>query len=118
MIPNIIFSILLLAAIILFYRSVSVISRNIKLGKKLAIKDNKSLRWKTMFMVAIGQSQMVKRPLAGALHIIVYLGFIIVNIEMLEILIDGVAGTHRIFSFLPFYLILISAFEVLAVFGL
>ncbi len=114
MIPNIIFTILLLAAIFLFYRSVSVISRNIKLGKDLAIKDNKPLRWKTMFLVAIGQSQMVKRPLAGALHIIVYLGFIIVNIEMLEILIDGVVGTHRVFSFLPFYSILISAFEVLA----
>ncbi len=114
MIPNIIFSILLLAAIILFYRSISVIYSNIKLGKKFSIKDNKSLRWKTMFLVAIGQSQMVKRPLAGALHIIVYLGFIIVNIEMLEILIDGVAGTHRVFNFLPFYSILISAFEVLA----
>jgi heterodisulfide reductase subunit C len=114
MIPNIIFSMLLLAAIILFYRSVSIISRNIKLGKKLAINDNKALRWKTMFLVAIGQSKMGKRPLAGALHIIVYLGFIIVNIEMLEILIDGVAGTHRVFSFLPFYSVLINVFEILA----
>ena len=115
MISNIVFAVILLAAIVLFYRNVSVISKNIKLGKKHPINDNKALRWKTMFLVAIGQSKMGKRPIAGALHIIVYLGFIIVNIEMLEILIDGLAGTHRVFGFLPFYPFLISAFEVLAV---
>jgi len=115
MISSIIFSVILLAAIFLFYRNVSIISHNIKLGRKIQINDNKPLRWKTMFLVAIGQSQMVKRPLAGALHIIVYLGFIIVNIEMLEILIDGVTGTHRILSFLPFYPFIVSTFEVLAV---
>jgi heterodisulfide reductase subunit C len=115
MISSILFTLLLIAAIALFYRNVSIISKNIKLGKKLAIKDNKPLRWKTMFLVAIGQSQMRKRPLAGLLHIVVYLGFIIVNIEMIEILIDGVAGTHRVLGFLPFYPLLISSFEVLAV---
>src|SRR6185312_3592006 len=73
-------------------------------------------RWKTMLMVAIGQSKMVKRPLAGIMHILIYAGFIIINIEVLEILIDGVTGQHRIFSFLgSFYTLLISAFEYLAV---
>jgi len=114
MISNIVFAVILLAAIVLFYRSVSVISKNIKLGKKQSINDNKALRWKTMFLVAIGQSKIGKRPVAGVLHIIVYVGFIIVNIEMLEILIDGLSGSHRVFGFLPFYPILISAFEVLA----
>ena len=115
MISSIIFSLLFITAIFLFYRSISVISKNIKLGKKLIINDNRPLRWKTMFLVAIGQSKMGKRPLAGILHIIVYLGFIIVNIEMVEIIIDGVVGTHRVLAFLPFYGILISAFELLAV---
>ena len=99
MISNILFIIILLTAIILFYWNVNVISRNIKLGKKLKINDKKSLRWKTMLLVAIGQSKMKKRPIAGILHIIVYVGFIVVNIEMFEILIDGISGTHRALNF-------------------
>lgn len=67
-----------------------------------------------MFLVAIGQSKMVKRPIAGVLHLMVYVGFIIVNIEMLEIMIDGISGSHRIFVFLPFYNVLISIFEIFA----
>lgn len=68
-----------------------------------------------MARVAIGQSKMLKRPVSAILHILVYVGFIIVNIEMLEILIDGVAGTHRVFSFAgPLYTFLISSFEVFA----
>jgi heterodisulfide reductase subunit C len=68
-----------------------------------------------MAMIALGQSKMVKRPVAGLLHIIVYVGFVIINIELLEIIIDGLFGTHRIFSFLgAFYDILIGSFEILA----
>ncbi len=114
MIANIIFILVLLAAIILFSKNVRIIVQNIKLGKGLDIKDNKSKRWKTMFLVAIGQSKMTKRPIAGILHIMVYVGFIIVNIEMLEIFIDGITGSHRIFSFLPFYDVLVSSFEIFA----
>ncbi len=116
MISQIIFALVLITAIILFTRAVQKISRNIKLGKPFDRTDHPGERWKTMFMVAIGQSKMVKRPFAGILHIFVYAGFIIINIEVLEILIDGVAGTHRVLSFMgPFYTFLITAFEYLAV---
>lgn len=111
MISSIAFILILLATIVLFYKNVSVIVRNINLGKDLEINDDKPERWKRMFRVAIGQSKMVKRPVSGILHIMVYAGFILVNIEMLEIMIDGVAGTHRVFGFLPFYNVLISFFE-------
>lgn len=115
MITIIIFIIVFLSAVFLFYKNVRIITHNIKLGQDLDIKDNKGKRWKTMFLVAIGQSKMTKRPIAGILHIMVYVGFIIVNFEMLEILIDGITGSHRIFSFLPFYNFMVSAFEVFAI---
>ncbi len=115
MISQIIFSVVLLAAIVFFTRAVRKISRNIHLGKVIDRSDRPGERWKTMLLVAIGQSKMVTRPFAGVLHILVYAGFIIINIEVLEILIDGVAGTHRVLSFLPFYGFLITAFEYLAV---
>ncbi|HTB30605.1 MAG TPA: (Fe-S)-binding protein [Bacteroidia bacterium] len=116
MISQIVFTLILIAAIVSFWRAVSRISKNINLGRPLDRTDRSSERWKTMFMVAIGQSKMVKRPFAGILHIFVYAGFIIINIEVLEILIDGVMGTHRVFSFLgSFYTFLITAFEYLAV---
>jgi heterodisulfide reductase subunit C len=115
-ISQIIFILVLGVAIVSFWRAVSRISKNINLGRPLEINDHLAERWKTMFMVAIGQSKMVKRPLAGIMHILIYVGFIIINIEVLEIIIDGVLGTHRIFSFLgSFYTFLISAFEFLAV---
>ena len=75
-------------------------------------------RWKNMARIALGQQKMVVRPVSGFLHIIVYLGFIIINIEVLEIIIDGVFGTHRIFSFMGgFYDFLIGSFEILALSG-
>src|SRR5690606_28725723 len=77
--------------------------------------DRKGERWNNMAMVALGQSKMVKRPISGILHVIVYLGFIIINIEVLEIIIDGIFGTHRVLSVLGgFYSFLIGSFEVLA----
>jgi len=116
MVSQIIFILILATAIISFWRAVNRISKNINLGRPLDRKDHPAERWKTMLMVAIGQSKMVKRPLAGIMHILIYAGFIIINIEVLEILIDGVTGQHRIFSFLgSFYTLLISAFEYLAV---
>lgn len=114
-IDNILFAILLCIGIGYFAMNVKKLIRNIKLGKDVNRKDNSSARWKNMAMIALGQSKMVKRPIAGFLHIIVYAGFIIINIEVLEIIIDGLFGTHRIFSFLgSFYDFLIGTFEVLA----
>ncbi len=115
MIPNIIFILLLIFAILFFYKNVKTITRNINRGKDLDISDQKSKRWSLMFLVTILQSKMLSRPIVGLLHIFVYFGFIIVNIEMLEILIDGIWGSHRLFSFTgPLYPILISIFEFFA----
>ncbi|WP_298427677.1 (Fe-S)-binding protein [uncultured Kordia sp.] len=117
-IPNILFAILLIAGVGYFTRNVKKLSRNIKLGKDVDRSDNKSQRWKNMGMIALGQSKMVKRPIAGFFHIVVYVGFVIINIEVLEIVIDGLFGTHRIFTeILPdsVYGFLIGTFEILAV---
>ncbi len=115
MIENFIFSLLLILAVVLFTKNVRRISRNILMGKKATINDQKANRWKTMARVAIGQSKMGSRPISAILHIFVYVGFIVINIEMLEILIDGVFGTHRILAFLgSIYPVLISIFEILA----
>ncbi|WP_411032172.1 4Fe-4S dicluster domain-containing protein [Spongiimicrobium sp. 3-5] len=113
--PNILFTIILLAGIAFFVKNVRRLSRNIKVGKSISITDNKSERLKNMARIAIGQSKMVVRPVAGILHILVYVGFIIINIEVLEIIIDGIFGTHRIFAPLGMaYDLLIGAFEILA----
>ena len=115
MISSIIFIIILGAAGFLFYKNVAFIRRNIMLGKKVKPSGDSSERWKTMIKVALGQSKMTARPIAGFLHILVYVGFVIINIEVLEILIDGIFGTHRVFSFMGgFYDVLIGSFEVLA----
>ncbi|MEN8125244.1 MAG: (Fe-S)-binding protein [Bacteroidota bacterium] len=114
-IPNILFAILLVVGIGFFTKNVKKLIRNIKLGKDIDRSDNSSLRWKNMANVALGQSKMVTRPVAGILHIIVYLGFIIINIEVIEILIDGLFGTHRVFAFAGgLYSFLIGSFEILA----
>lgn len=109
------FAILLIIGFGYFTINVKKLIRNIKLGKDINRSDNSSERWKNMTMVALGQSKMVKRPIAGFFHIIVYIGFVIINLELLEIIIDGLFGTHRVFSFLGrFYDFLIGSFEVLA----
>ena len=114
--PNIIFTLLLLTAGGFFARNVGRIKRNIYLGKSIDRTDRFSERWGNMARIALGQSKMVKRPIAGILHVVVYVGFILINIELLEIVVDGIAGTHRIFApFLGgFYNVLIASFEVCA----
>lgn len=113
---NIFFAIVLIVGFGYFFRNIKKIIRNINLGIAVDRKDNPNARWENMAMIALGQSKMVKRPVAGILHIIVYLGFIIINIELLEIIIDGLIGTHRIFSFLGgVYDFLIGSFEILAI---
>ena len=115
--PNILFAIALVIGIGYFARNVKKLIRNIKLGRDVDVSDNKSQRWKNMAMIALGQSKMVRRPIAGVLHVIVYVGFIVINIEVLEIIIDGLLGTHRIFSGIgSAYGVLIASFEILAVF--
>ncbi|WP_027136552.1 (Fe-S)-binding protein [Gaetbulibacter saemankumensis] len=113
--PNILFLVLLVLGIGYFTRNVKKLIRNIKLGHKIDVSDNKSERFKNMALIAFGQSKMVRRPVAGILHFIVYVGFIVINIEVLEIIIDGIFGTHRIFSPIgSVYNILIGTFEILA----
>jgi ferredoxin len=116
MISSIIFLVLLTAGVYFFAANVKKIIRNIKLGRDISISDRPGERWKTMAMVALGQSKMVVRPVAGIFHIIIYVGFIVINIEVLEIIIDGIFGTHRIFAkpLGPLYDVLIGSFEFLA----
>ena len=112
---NIFFAILIAIGFGYFAMNVKKIIRNINLGRDVNRKDNPSARWKNMAMIALGQSKMVKRPIAGFLHIIVYVGFVIINIELLEIIIDGLFGTHRVFAPMGvLYNILIASFEILA----
>lgn len=114
-IASIVFILLIGAASWLFARNIMRVRRNILLGKDEVINDRQSERWAVMTRVALGQSKMVVRPIAGFLHIIVYAGFVIINIEVLEIIIDGIFGTHRVLSFMGgFYDFLIGSFEWLA----
>ncbi len=115
--PNIFFAIALVVGIGFFVINIRKLFRNIKLGKDVNRTDKKPERLKNMIKIALGQSKMVRRPLSGFLHIIVYVGFIIINIEVLEIIIDGLFGTHRVFQGLlgdGFYGFLIGFFEILA----
>lgn len=115
MMSQVIFAIILLLAIALFTYNARKIIRNIKLGRPANRSDQPAKRWKTMLKVAFGQSKMTKRPTAFVLHLFVYLGFVIINIEMLEIVLDGLMGTHRLFSGLGLlYNFLIASFEWLA----
>ncbi|MGD1946225.1 MAG: 4Fe-4S dicluster domain-containing protein [Croceivirga sp.] len=114
-IPNILFACALALGTGYFSLNIKKLIRNIKLGRDVEVNDQKGQRWKNMARIALGQSKMVVRPIAGLMHIIVYVGFVIINIEVLEIIIDGLIGTHRIFSLMGgFYDFLIGSFEVLA----
>ena len=116
-VPNIFFALALAIGFGFFAMNIRKLSRNIKLGKDVNRKDKKPERLKNMLMIALGQSKMVKRPFSGFLHIIVYIGFVIINIEVLEIIIDGLFGTHRVFQEVlgnGFYAFLIGTFEILA----
>ena len=114
---QILFVLVSIIAIWLFTKKVKEISRNIKLGRDEDFSDNKSLRWKNVLLLAFGQKKMFKNPLVAVLHFFVYAGFIIINIEVLEIVLDGIFGTHRLFAkpLGSFYTFLINAFEVLAI---
>ena len=114
---NILFCLIFIVAILFFIHNLKRIISNIKLGRDLNRFDRKADRWKNMIRVALGQSKMTRRPISGILHIIVYLGFLIINIEVIEIIVDGIFGTHRFLaSIIPIslYNFLIGTFEILA----
>ncbi|QFG52170.1 (Fe-S)-binding protein [Chryseobacterium sp.] len=116
-IDNIIFLIALVVGFGLFFRSLKEIYRNIKLGRPIDRTDRPGDRWRTMAKVAMGQSKMGKRPIAAILHLFVYVGFVIINIELLEIIIDGIFGTHRFLAGImgdSFYGFFTATLEVLA----
>jgi len=115
-VQQIIFILISILAIWLFSKKVKEISRNIKLGRDEDISDNKPKRWKNVLLLAFGQKKMFRNPLVAVLHFFVYAGFIIINIEVLEIVLDGILGTHRLFANYSggFYYFLINAFEILA----
>lgn len=104
-------------ATFLLYKRITQIRKNIFLGRKEDRNDKPSERWKTMWLIAFGQKKMFKRVIPAFLHLLIYVGFLVINLEVLEFVIDGIAGTHRIFApFLgDFYTVLINIFEFLAV---
>jgi len=112
-----VFLIIFLLSCLLFYRNFSKIIRNIKLGRDSGVFENKRERWKNVLFIAFGQKKMFKKPIVAILHLVVYLGFIIINIEIIEIVLDGILGTHRIL-FSPkwsgLYNFCINSFEILA----
>ncbi|MCD0477162.1 (Fe-S)-binding protein [Chryseobacterium sp. LC2016-29] len=114
---NVFFLILLIAGFGLFGKSLLKIYRNIRLGREINRSDRKAERWETMARVAMGQSRMTARPVAGVLHLFVYVGFVIINIELVEIIVDGIFGTHRFLSTIfghTFYNFFTATLEVLA----
>ncbi len=117
LIPQIIFIAVLASAIWLFTKNIIQIRKNIFLGHAENLNDNPVLRWKNLLLLALGQKKMFKNPLVAVMHLVIYAGFIIINAEVLEITLDGIFGTHRLFF--PYlgslYTFLINFFEVLAV---
>lgn len=113
--PNFLFLLILVFGVGNFVRNIQKLIRNIKLGKPAHVLSDSSRRLRNMLLIAVGQRKMVVRPISGVLHIVVYLGFIIINIEVLEIITDGLLGTHRAFSGVgKMYDFLIGTFEILA----
>lgn len=117
LISEIIFCLLTLFSFGMFVQKISRIRRSILLGKPADLNDQPGQRWKNVFLLALGQKKMFQKPIVAILHLIVYVGFIIINIELLEIIVDGILGTHRVFSSSlgEYYQFLINGFEILAV---
>lgn len=116
MLSSLFFVLLLVTGVAFFVFNVKKIFRNIKLGRSVAKPLHKKQRWKRMFLLSLGQTKMVVRPVAGVLHILVYVGFFVVNIEFVEIILDGIFSKHRSLSpfFGDFYNVLTAIFEIFA----
>src|SRR6188768_3224684 len=116
MVQQIAFFFILSAAAFFIRKRALRIRENIQLGKAKDITDHPEQRWRNMVLVALGQKKMFKRITPAVLHLFIYVGFLVINLEVLEFVIDGLAGTHRIFA--PFlggiYTILMNIFEFLA----
>jgi len=115
--PQILFILILSGAGFILFKRVKFLRRNILLGKKEARNDKPSDRWKTMLLVALGQQKMFSRFIPAFLHTLIYVGFIVINLEVLEFVLDGILGTHRLLApFLgSFYTLSMNIFEFLAV---
>jgi heterodisulfide reductase subunit C len=116
LVQQILFILLTAVAVWLFAKQVKFIRRNINLGRDEELKDNPGARWRNMFLLALGQKRMFDKPLVAFLHFAVYAGFIIINVEILEIILDGILGTHRLFhpALGAAYSFIINFFEILA----
>jgi len=117
LVQQILFIILIGFAIYLFSAKVKEISANINLGHDEDLTDNKRERWRNLLLLALGQKKMFRYPLVGVMHFVIYAGFVIINIEVLEIVLDGIFGTHRMFANVlgGFYTFVIDFFEILAI---
>lgn len=114
---NSVFLTIFLLSSLLFYKNFRKIIRNIKLGGDAGVFENKRERWRNVLFIAFGQKKMFKKPLVAILHLVVYLGFVIINIEIIEIILDGILGTHRILfspKWSSLYNFCINSFEILA----
>jgi hypothetical protein len=111
------FLIVLAAAVWIVTKRIAFIRKNISIGRITPLEGDSSKRWKNLLLVAFGQKKMFSRPIPALFHFFIYAGFLIINIEVLEFIIDGLAGTHRIFA--PFlggvYPVLMNVFEFLGV---
>ncbi len=103
-------------AVYLFYRKARQIRQNILLGRDVQLNDEPAARWRNLLLLAFGQKKMFRNPLVAVLHFFVYAGFVIINVEILEIILDGIVGKHRLFAPLlgGLYPVLIGCFEILA----
>ena len=117
MISSIIFTILFIISGTFFFINAKKIRRNILLGKGISIKDNKKERIKTMLLVAFGQKKMFNRPIPAILHFFLYVAFVITQIELIEIIVDGISGSHRTFrpALGSLYTFMVSLIEILSV---
>ncbi len=120
MISAILFILLLIGGTGFFAWNVMKMRSNINLGRDIDRTDNRKERWKTMALVALGQKKMFTRPIPALLHLAIYAAFIITQIELIEIFIDGIVGSHRMFheSLGGFYTFIISFIEILSVLAL
>jgi len=116
MFAELLFGLITLLAFSFFGKQLLTIRKNIFIGKKVDIADEPASRWRNVFLLAFGQKKMFQNPLVAILHLLVYVGFIIINIELLEIIVDGITGSHRAFApYLgTYYDVIINGFEILA----
>ena len=116
-VQQILFILLVGVSIFLFAKKAKEISANINLGRDEEIKGDKKERWRNLMLLALGQKKMFRYPLVGIMHFVIYAGFIIINIEVLEIVLDGIFGTHRMFANTlgSFYTFVIDFFEIFAI---